>query len=94
MKRQRKSSNGRLKPYAFARNDRLARHDHDEAKKRLLALEKRVRELDIWQKRLRPQFPDIDPHDLHLIIESLLRTRKERMEVMLLKRRKDGFYVF
>jgi hypothetical protein len=94
MKRQKKSSNGKLKPHASAGNERLARRGRDEEKKRLLALEKRVRELESWQKRLRPQFPDIDPHDLHLIIESLLRTRKERMEVMLLKRRKDGFYVF
>ncbi len=62
--------------------------------KRLLAAEKRVRQIERWHNRLAPQFPDIDPHDLHLIIESLLRTRKERMEVMLLKRREDGFYVF
>ena len=62
--------------------------------KRLYRLEARARRTERWYKRLAPQFPDIDPHDLHLIIESLLRTRKERMEVMFLKRRKDGRYVF
>ena len=94
MKRQKQSFNERLKPRAYAGNGRLAKRNPDEEKKRLLGLEKRVRELENWHKRLMPQFPDIDPHDLHLIIESLLRTRKQRMEVMLLKRRKDGFYVF
>ncbi|MCI0424097.1 MAG: hypothetical protein L0387_23125 [Acidobacteria bacterium] len=47
-----------------------------------------------WHKRLSPQFPDIDPHDLDLILTALLRRPKERMQMMFLKKRKDGRYVF
>lgn len=59
----------------------------------LAAAERFARRVERWHLRLTPQFPEIDPHDLHLIIESLLRTRKQRMEVMLVKRREDGSYV-
>jgi hypothetical protein len=45
-------------------------------------------------KRLSPLFPDIDSHDLEMILTSLLRRPRERMQVMFLKRRKDGRYVF
>ena len=45
-------------------------------------------------KRLLPQFPDIDPHDLEMILTSLLRRPRERMQMMFLKKRKDGRYVF
>lgn len=62
--------------------------------KQLAAAEKFARRVERWHQRLAPQFPEIDPHDLHLIIESLLRTREQRMEVMLVKRREDGSYVF
>ena len=56
--------------------------------------EKLARKIERWHKILAPQFPDIDPHDLDLIIAALLRSRKERMQIMFLKRRKDGRYVF
>jgi hypothetical protein len=46
------------------------------------------------QKRLSPQFPNIDPHDLEMILPSLLRRPRERMQLMFLKKRKDGRYVF
>jgi hypothetical protein len=65
-----------------------------QTQKRLLASEKLARRTERWYKRLVPQYPDIDPHDLHLIITELLKTRKERMELMFLKRREDGIYVF
>lgn len=92
---ERKKTNSRKKSSANAVSSILVKAKSGKARrKRLSELEKRVRQIVRWHKRLAPQFPDIDPHDLHLIIESLLRTRKERMEVMLLKRRKDGFYVF
>ena len=45
-------------------------------------------------KRLAPLFPNIDPHDLEMILTSLLRRRRERMQLMFLKKRKDGRYVF
>ena len=45
-------------------------------------------------KRLSPLFPNIDPHDLELILTSLLRPRRERMQLMFLKKRRDGRYVF
>jgi len=56
--------------------------------------EKVARRIERWHKILGPQFPDIDPHDLDLIIAALLRSRKERMQIMFLKKRKDGRYVF
>jgi hypothetical protein len=55
---------------------------------------KRARQIEHWRERLAPQFPDIDPHDLELIIAALLRTPRERMQMMFLKRREDGRYVF
>jgi len=63
-------------------------------KKQLAASEKLAHQIELWHKRLAPKFPDIDPHDLDLMIASLLRTPKERTEIMFLKRREDGFYVF
>ena len=45
-------------------------------------------------KRLSPLLPNIDPHDLEMILTSLLRRRRERMQLMFLKKRKDGRYVF
>ncbi len=45
-------------------------------------------------KRLSPLFPNIDPHDLEMILTSLLRRPRERMQLMFLKKRKDGRYVF
>ncbi len=65
-----------------------------QIKKRLAASEKLARQIEHWRKRLAPQFPDIDLHDLDLIIASLLRTPLQRTEIMFLKRREDGFYVF
>lgn len=56
--------------------------------------EKRAREIERWHKVLAPKFPEIDPHDLDLIIAAQLRTPKERMQLMFLKKRKDGRYVF
>jgi hypothetical protein len=35
-----------------------------------------------------PQFPNIDPHDLEMILTSLQRTRRERMQLMFLKKGK------
>ncbi len=60
----------------------------------LSAARKRARQIEHWHKRLAPKFPDIDPHDLDLIIAALLRTPRERMQIMFLKRREDGRYVF
>lgn len=51
-------------------------------------------EIERWHKILAPKFPDIDPHDLDLIIAGQLRTPKERMQLMFLKKRKDGSYFF
>lgn len=47
-----------------------------------------------WRKKLAPKYPEIDPHDLDLIIAALLKTPKQRMELMFLKKRPDGRYVF
>lgn len=63
-------------------------------KKSMSASEKRAREIERWHKRLAPQFPDIDPHDPDLIIAAQLRSPRERMQLMFLKRREEGRYVF
>jgi hypothetical protein len=73
---------------------RKRRSSASQAEKRLAAAEKLARQIARWHKHLAPQFPDIDPHDLDLMIASLLRTPKKRTEIMFLKRREDGFYVF
>ncbi len=56
--------------------------------------EKLANRIERWHKILAPQLPDIDPHDLDLIIAAQLRTPEERMQLMFLKRGKDGRYVF
>ena len=61
---------------------------------RLAASKKFAHQLEYWHKLLAPEFSDMDPHDLTLIIASLLKTPKKRTEIMFLKRREDGFYVF
>jgi hypothetical protein len=63
-------------------------------KDKIKSAEKLARKIERWRKILAPEFPDIDPHDLDLIIAAQLRTKKERMQLMFLKRRKDGGYVF
>ena len=59
-----------------------------------IAAEKHARKIEKWHKIIAPQLPHIDPHDLDLILSSLLKTPKERREVMFLKQREDGSYVF
>ena len=60
----------------------------------LAAAQKRVRQVERWHKILAPKFPDIDPHDLDLIIAGMLKTPKERRQVLFLKKREDGRYVY
>lgn len=59
-----------------------------------MEVENRARQIERWHKKLAPQFPEIDPQDLDLIIAALLRTPKERMQLMFLKKRDHGRYVF
>jgi hypothetical protein len=51
-------------------------------------------EIAMWQKRLAPKLPEIDPHDLHLILWSILRRKYGGERYFLLKRRPGGGYVF
>jgi len=53
-----------------------------------------AKQIELWHQRLAPELPDIDPHDLDLIIAAILRNARERMQIMFLKQRKDGRYVF
>lgn len=64
------------------------------SQKQLTATQKRVRQIERWHKILRPKLPHIDPHDLDLIIAGLQKTPKERTQVLFLKKREDGRYVF
>lgn len=54
---------------------------------------KLAREIEFWQKKLAPQLPDIDPHDLHLILWSLLRRKYGWNRRYLLRKRSGGGYV-
>ncbi|MCI0441683.1 hypothetical protein L0152_00525 [bacterium] len=64
------------------------------SQKKKFASDQFARRIAWWHKRLAPKHPEIDPHDLDLIIASLLKTPKQRMELMFLKKRPDGRYVF
>jgi hypothetical protein len=61
--------------------------------RRLAASKEFAQKLEDWHKLLAPQLPDIKPHDLNLILASMLKTPKRRMEVMFLQRREDGVYL-
>ena len=52
-----------------------------------------ARDVMAWQKRLAPKFPDIDAHDMNLILWSLLRRKYGGKLHFLLRRREDGSYV-
>lgn len=60
----------------------------------LAGAKKRMRQIERWHKILAPKFPHIDPHDLDLLIAGMLKTPKERTQVLFLKKREDGRYVF
>lgn len=51
-----------------------------------------VRQIDEWQRRLAPRFPDIDPHDLRMILRSLLQPPSVPRR-WLLRKTQDGRYV-
>jgi hypothetical protein len=36
-----------------------------------------ARQIERWHRRLAPEFPDIDPHDLDLIIAAMLRSPRD-----------------
>jgi hypothetical protein len=61
--------------------------------KRLAASEEFAQKLEYWHKLLAPELPDIDPHDLNLIVASMLKTTEQFREIMFLKRREDGVYL-
>ncbi|NUO79395.1 hypothetical protein HUU05_04910 [candidate division KSB1 bacterium] len=63
-------------------------------RKKLSDAEKFARRVARWHERLAPELPHIDPHDLDLILAALLRSPRERMQYMFLKKREDGSYVF
>jgi hypothetical protein len=71
-----------------------SRSKEKQSKEPLAASRRRASRIEYWHRRLAPKFPDIDPHDLDLIIAALLRTPRERMQIMFLKRRADGRNVF
>ncbi len=56
------------------------------------AFERWLQKIDEYQARLAPQLPDIDPHDLRMILRSLLQPACVKRR-WLLRRTKDGRYV-
>lgn len=55
---------------------------------------RRARRVARWHNELAPLLPEMDPLDLHLILDCYFQSRKERMQYMFLKQRQDGRYVF
>ncbi|OYT68751.1 MAG: hypothetical protein CFK52_14450 [Chloracidobacterium sp. CP2_5A] len=53
-----------------------------------------ARALARWHKRLAPRLPGMDPHDLNLILWSILRHRYGGRRRIFLRRRKEGGYVY
>jgi hypothetical protein len=63
-------------------------------RKTLTKSERLARAMARWQKRLAPQLPDMDPHDLNLILWSMLRRRYGGQRRIFLRRRQEGGYVY
>jgi hypothetical protein len=55
--------------------------------------EKRVRQIERWHKILAPRLPHIAPKILDLIIDAQLKTRKELMQNIFIKRGEEKLYV-
>lgn len=56
------------------------------------AIREWVRQVNAWQARLQPVLPDIDPHDLRMMIRSILQPASIPRR-WLLRKTKDGRYV-
>ena len=55
--------------------------------------ERLAREIARWQKILAPRLPDIEPHDLHLILWSVLMRKYGGQRRFLMRRLAGGGYV-
>jgi hypothetical protein len=55
-------------------------------------VERWVAEIDQWQRRLSQRFPSVDPHDLRVIVRSILQPPSVPRR-WLLRKTKDGRYV-
>lgn len=55
-------------------------------------IEQWVQQIDAWQRKLAPQFRDIDPHDLRMMLRSILQPKTVPRR-WLLRKTKDGRYV-
>ena len=51
-----------------------------------------LQEVETWHRRLEPRFPDIDPHDLRMILRSMFQPASVKRR-WLLRKTKDGRYV-
>lgn len=51
-----------------------------------------IEQIDRWQRRLAPQFPDVDPHDLRMMLRSILQPSSIPRR-WLLRKTVDGRYV-
>lgn len=54
--------------------------------------ERWLEQVDLWYRRLAPKMPDIDPHDLRMILRSLLQPSSVKRR-WLLRKTEDGRYV-
>lgn len=51
-----------------------------------------LQQIDWWHRRLQPKLPDIDPHDLRMMLRSLLQPKSVKRR-WLLRKTKEGRYV-
>jgi hypothetical protein len=54
--------------------------------------ERWLEQVDLWYRRLAPRMPEIDPHDLRMILRSLLQPPSVKRR-WLLRKTEDGRYV-
>lgn len=64
---------------------------HSEKKRKTRENERLARRIKTWRKRIEREVAGIDPHDLELILWSLLRPKKDRR--FFIREVKKGMYV-
>lgn len=52
-----------------------------------------VAQIDQWQRNLEPRFPDIDPHDLRMILRSLLQPKSVARRWLRRKTTDDRYFI-
>ena len=64
----------------------------NESSKQSAEIKDWLEKVEFWHRRLEPRFPDIDPHDLRMILRSMFQPPCVKRR-WLLQKTKDGRYV-